>query len=251
MGAVIGIVPTARLFDTEDPYKDQYIFVNNYVRRILDNGGTPLGVLSVDGRVAAEALGLCRGFLLCGGNKLWPYHLQVVEHAVKEGKPILGICLGMQAICAYFRVREAAEARRFAGDILELFETMKRERFMFNLPVAHHWDVAIDRANIGQTKHPVDIRSGTYLHRLLGADRVWGATLHRYRVNGLPSGLVPSAFTADGTIEGIEGGPNILGVQFHPEVEGELDSLFRDLIQKSAAYGGPAKEEIPPGGEEG
>lgn len=232
MAAVIGIVPTARLFDTEDPYKDQYIFVNNYVKRILENGGVPLGMLSADGRVAEASLELCQGFLLCGGHKLWPYHLQVVAHAVERGKPILGICLGMQAICAYFRVREEAERRGFGGDILDLFETMKREGFMFNLPVAHHWDVSITRNNIAETKHPVDILPGAYLNGLLG-DQVLGATLHRYRVNGLAPGLTAVAFTADGTIEGIEGGKDILGVQFHPEVEGEMDALFRDLIKKS------------------
>ncbi|MEA5060649.1 MAG: gamma-glutamyl-gamma-aminobutyrate hydrolase family protein [Candidatus Pelethousia sp.] len=238
MGAVIGIVPTARLFDTDDPYKDQYIFVNNYGKRILENGGIPLGILSADGKVAEEALELCQGFLLCGGSKLWPYHLQVVEHAVRQGKPILGICLGMQAICAYFRIREEAERRRLAGDTLALFEAMKQEKFMFNLPVAHHWDVAINRSNIPDTKHPVNIRRGTYLYRTLGADQVLGATLHRYRVNGLPKGLTLSATTADGTIEGIEKEPNILGVQFHPEVEEDLRALFVDLLEKSCRYKG-------------
>ncbi len=234
MAAVIGIVPTARLFDTDDPYKDQYIFVNHYVKRILENGGVPLGVLSADGRVAEEALALCGGFLLCGGHKIWPYHLQVVEHAVKAGKPILGICLGMQAICAWFRVQEEKAARGFAGDTLDLFEAMKREGYLFNLPVEHHWDVAITRDNIAKTKHPVDILPGTRLHGLLGG-RVHGATLHRYRVNGLAAALTAVAYTADGTIEGVEAGPNILGVQFHPEVEVELAALFADLIEKSRA----------------
>lgn len=232
MTAIIGIVPTARLFDTDDPYQDQYIFVNNYVKRILESGGVPLGVLGVDGRVAEGTLALCGGFLLCGGNKIWPYHLQVVEHAVHTGKPVLGICLGMQAICAWFRVQEEKAARRFAGDTLELFEIMKQEGYLFNLPVEHHWDVAITRGNMAQTKHPVDILPGTRLYSLLGG-RVYGVTLHHYRVNGLAVALTAAARTTDGTIEGIEAGRNILGVQFHPEVEGEMAALFADLIEKS------------------
>lgn len=231
MAGVIGIVPTARLYDTEDPYKDQYIFVNNYAKRILENGGVPLGILSADGRVAAGALELCQGFLLCGGHKIWPYHLQVVEHALQRSKPLLGICLGMQAICAYFRLLEEAQKRNFKGDILDLFEIMKAEGYLFNLPVEGHWDVAITRSNIPQTKHPVDIRPGSRLHGLLGG-RIFGATLHRYRVNGLAPGLTAAAFTADGTIEAVEG-ENLLGVQFHPEVEGEMAALFQDLIKRS------------------
>ena len=232
MPAVIGIVPTASLFDTDDPHKDQYLFVNNYIQRIVTNGGVPVGVLSADGHAATEAFGFCNGFLLCGGHKLWPYHLQVVEHAVQTGKPILGICLGMQAICAYFRVREAAIARGFAGNTLELFDIMKKEGFMFNLPVENHWKVAITRTNVSETKHMVDIYPGTRLYSLLGR-QVSGTTLHRYMVNGLAEGLEATAFTADGTIEGIEGEPGILGVQFHPEVDGEMDPLFRDLIARS------------------
>lgn len=233
MASVIGIVPTARLFDTDDPYKDQYIFVNNYVKRIMENGGVPLGVLSADGYVAEEALSLCGGFLLCGGHKIWPYHMQVVEHAVKQGKPLLGICLGMQAICAWYRVQEEKAARGFTGDTLSLFAAMKREGYLFNLPVEHHWDVPITRDNIDATKHPVDILPGTRLYHLLG-QRIWGATLHHYRVNGLAQGLTAVAYTADGTIEGVEGGTNILGVQFHPEVEGGLSPLFKDLVEKSS-----------------
>lgn len=236
MKPAIGLVPTAKLFEGEDPFQDQYIFVNNYPKRILENGGAPLGILPADGYAPQEALGMCQGFLLCGGGKLWPYHLQVVEHAVTTGKPLLGICLGMQAVCAYFRVREEAE-KRGGGETLALFDALKREGYLFNLPVEGHWDVPITRNNIAETKHPVEIRPGTYLHGLLGQSRVRGSTLHRYRVNGAAGALAICAQTADGVIEGIERGPNILGVQFHPEVEREFDCLFKDLVEKSKSKG--------------
>ena len=46
---IIGIVPGAKLFGSEDLYADQYLFVNGYPKRILANGGTPVGILSSDG----------------------------------------------------------------------------------------------------------------------------------------------------------------------------------------------------------
>ncbi len=237
MRPIIGLVPTAKLFEGEDPFKDQYVFVNNYPKRILENGGLPLGILSADGSLDPEALEPCQGFLLCGGGKIWPYHLQVVGHALQTGKPLLGICLGMQAICAYFRVQEARLRRQCTLDDLELFAALKQERYMFNLPAPGHWEVPITRENGEETKHPVHIQPGTYLHRLLGREEVRGISLHNYQVNGLPLGLTLSALAQDGVIEGIERGNSILGVQFHPEVEREFDCLFADLVEKSRAYG--------------
>ena len=39
MKPIVGVVPTAHLFETDDFYKDNYIFVNNYGKRIAENGG--------------------------------------------------------------------------------------------------------------------------------------------------------------------------------------------------------------------
>ena len=36
------------------------------------------------------------GFIMAGGGKIHPYHLQVVEYVIKNNKPFLGICMGMK-----------------------------------------------------------------------------------------------------------------------------------------------------------
>ncbi len=231
MSTVIGIVPSARLFSTPDPYDDRYTFINLYTQRLCANGAVPIGILAQDGLLPPGTANLCDGFLLCGGSKLWPYHLQVLHHALKTGKPVLGICLGMQAINAYFRVCEQAEKRQFSGDPLILFEQMKQEKFLFTLPVAHHWDVQITRDNIELTKHPIFVRPGTLLHRLTGVDCLRGSSMHHYRINGVAPSLCISAQTADGTIEAIEYSTQMLGVQFHPEVDDTMDVLFEWLIR--------------------
>ena len=56
---IIGIVPGAKLFGSEDLYADQYLFVNGYPKRILANGATPIGILSSDGYAAQDSLALC------------------------------------------------------------------------------------------------------------------------------------------------------------------------------------------------
>ena len=223
---LIGIVPTARLFDTDDYYKDNYIFVNNYAKRVAANGGIPLGLLPGDGYALADTLEACDALVFCGGNRIFPYHFQAMEHAVKAGKRVLGICLGLQVLHSYFIVEDEAARRGYTGSLLSLYETMKKERYMFTEPVEHHWDVHMTRGHVDEAKHPVSVAPDTLLHRLTRQDTLLGATMHRYRVTQPSPGLTVSARAADGTIEGLELGDRLLGVQFHPEVDAVHDALF-------------------------
>lgn len=229
MKKVVGIVPTARLFQNDDFYADNYIFVNNYVKRVMENDGIPVGIVSYDGYAIGEELELCDSFLICGGGRIYPYHFQVVDYAVRSNKPVLGICLGMQVISSYFQVLEESARRKYQGSLLELYEMMKKEGYMFTEPVEHHWDIAMTRHNIDETKHRVNIKEGTRLYSLVKRDFIMAATMHKYRVRYVPECLTISAKAEDGTVEAVEYGDYVLGVQFHPEVERELDCLFRTL----------------------
>ena len=235
MKKVVGIVPSAALFETNDLYQDRYAFVNHYCLRTAQHGGVPMGLLSVDGMLVTEALDRVDSLLICGGSRIHPYHFQAVQHAVETGKPLLGICLGMQAIHSYFIVADEAKRRNFHGSLLELYGIMKKEKYMFLLPVEHHWDVHCTRDNVQDVKHPVALQRGTLIHRLLGQDQVMGASMHRYRIDNPSPRLTVSGRAQDGTIEAVEYKNHIVGVQFHPEVDGELGALFRFLSGKPTA----------------
>ena len=72
------------------------------------------------------------------------------------------------------------------------------------------------------------------LHRLLGRDTAQGASFHNWRAEEPSAAVTVNAWATDGTgtIEGLENGSNILGVQFHPEVDDKLPEIFQFLMEE-------------------
>ena len=230
MNKIIGVVPAAQLFENNDAHDDTYNFVNNYCLRIIKNGGLPVGILPSDGLILEESIQFCDAILICGGRKIFPYHFQAVEYALKNNKKLLGICLGMQIINTYFIVEDEAKKRDFKGKLIDLYEIMKKEKYMFTLPVEHHWDVHVYRDNIEEAKHKVQILDNTKLQKIVNTNSIMAATMHNYKVNNVSPRLTISAYTEDGTVEALEYGDKVLGIQFHPEVDDKLNEFFEFLI---------------------
>ena len=102
MGKIIGVVPAAILGDqTKSNMNDYYKMGNNYAKRVLEAGCVPIGMVPVDYWLTEEALDLCDGFIVQGGDEFYAYHFQVIHHAITHGKKYLGICLGEQLIYVY------------------------------------------------------------------------------------------------------------------------------------------------------
>ena len=228
---IIGVVPGAKLFGSEDLYADQYLFVNGYPKRISACGGTPIGILSSDGYVIERALELCDAFVFCGGARFYPYHFEVMDYAARSGKPVLGICLGMQMMNTYFLVAEEAQRRGWSGTLLALFDQMKKERYMFTEPVDGHWNGHITRDSVDSFKHPIRVESGSRIEHLLGGPEILGASMHNYRITHPAAALRVTGRTADGIIEALEYGDQMVGVQFHPEADATSDALFQMICR--------------------
>ena len=150
-----------------------------------------------------------------------------MEYAAKSGKPVLGICLGMQMMNTYFLVAEEARRRGWDAPLLDLFEQMKKERYMFTEPVDGHWNGHITRGHADSFKHPVHLTAESHFLRLTGSDTILGASMHNYRITHPAQALRVAGRTDDGTIEALEYGEQMLGVQFHPEADDTNDVLFR------------------------
>lgn len=112
------------------------------------------------------------------------------------GKPILGICRGMQMLNVHL-----------GGTLHQDIKSMQT--------VCHQQ--AKKRA---QPIHPVTVTENTRLHSILGCDQLSVNTLHHQAVDALGQGLAVTARSDDGIAEAIElqAHPFCLAVQWHPEM---------------------------------
>lgn len=232
---VIGIVPKGILNDPEKG--DMYHLLNNYIKRVQEAGAIAVCLAPVDGRLTQEQLEVCDGFIAQGGTKMWPYHFQVIDHAYNTGKKYLGICLGMQLIHRYYAMRRIVAEVGLEGpmdeNIIDLFYNKDKGHNLLH-PIEGHWLKDYDRLQgMDGAKHDVDVVPGTVLHRLLGRERIRGGSFHHWRVEDPVDELTVNAWAIDGTgtIEGVENGSNILGVQFHPEIDDLLPEIFKFLTK--------------------
>ncbi len=134
---------------------------------------------------------------------------QYLAAMLQAGKPILGICYGMQLLNAHAGGTIYADVERQADGAL--VHSHKR----------------------GGTTHQLQIEPRSNLHRLLDAKALDINTRHLQAIATVGDGFRVVARAPDGVIEAIESADGtILGVQFHPErMDPPLHPLFQHLVE--------------------
>lgn len=196
MKPIIGI--TGRVHKKRNGVKPKYL-------QILEKyGGIPLIITNLDKRI----LNLCNGFILPGGYEWNETDHGMILHAKRLDKPLLGICLGMQAI---------------ANNGLE-------DKTKINDSYIEHY---VPNKSEG---HRVMIDMDSKLGRIIKQEYISVNSRHKYHiVEG--NEIQVNAISEDGIVEGIEL-PNyrfIMGVQWHPEdLDNEIsERLFKSFIRAS------------------
>jgi putative glutamine amidotransferase len=150
--------------------------------------------------------------------------IQLVKWAVEDGKPVLGLCRGLQVI------NVALGGTLYQDLDAEYPNAIKHDYFP---------TYGFSRNHLA---HEVAVQAGSRMRHALTGASVPVNSMHHQGIKVLASALVASATAPDGLIEAVES-PNadrfIVGVQWHPEVfelsEPSTGVLFRDFVEAAAA----------------
>ena len=235
MEKIIGVAPAGFIGNLEEScMEDHYKINNNYVKRVVESGCTPVGLAPVDGWLTEQQLDMCNGFVVQGGQQFFPYHFQIIHHAVTTGKPYLGICLGEQLVYVYFKHKQTVEELGYQGDLVKAicdYRAAQGKGFsVLDRAIGHRCEKP-PRGQEDVVKHDVKVVPNTILHTLLGRDSLRISTFHNSCVPADQKFLTVNAWSADGVVEGVEYSGNVLGIQGHPEIDTQLPQLF-DFVAK-------------------
>jgi len=134
---------------------------------------------------------------------------------IEAGRPVLGICRGMQELNVLF------------GGTLDQHA---------DHGLAHHAAVDEDACveSLFSHGHAIEISAGGALDRLFGARRGSVNSVHHQGVSRLGTGLTAEAHAPDGLIEAFHarpGGSDVLGVQWHPEYDAFSNPYGRSFFE--------------------
>lgn len=207
------------------------------------------------GPSAEEMVGDLDGLVLHGGADVCPrtygeeplrpewegdpvrdnYEVELVQLFRTAGKPVLGICRGLQVL-------NVALGGTLYQDLTSQLGTQTNHR---------------DPAAYDRNRHAIDVLEGSLLARTTGGSgRGLVNSVHHQGVKDPGDGLVVEAVSADdGVVEAMrvdDGGPWAYGVQWHPEFYSALDAdlldttgLRTEFISKAMAVRGVSA--YPPG----
>lgn len=214
------------VYSADDQY--QY-YPDDYVKAVRICGGIPV-LLPPGESNYAKLVALLDGIILTGGGDINPacyageHHPQVYwindEQDVSEmniakialdlKKPVLATCRGMQVINTVLGGTLHAHLPDNYGDSI-------LHRQEENLAIDH--DVIVDKESM--------------LAKLLGAVQFTVKSWHHQSIKELARGFRAVAFAEDGVIEAIESEdyPDLIAVQWHPEIDNKNNHLQQKLFQ--------------------
>ncbi|MBN1953978.1 MAG: gamma-glutamyl-gamma-aminobutyrate hydrolase family protein [Anaerolineae bacterium] len=214
-----------------------YAITQNYARAVWEAGGMPLLLPPLFGAAEAGSL-LARldGLVLSGGGDVAAERyraannpsIQLVDHdrdraeialvetALQQGKPLLGICRGIQVL-------NVTLGGTLYADIAS------------EVPGALPHRPA-EGAPLDSAAHPLQLAPASRLAAVLAGETAVVNSFHHQAARAVGDGLIATAWASDGVIEGLEkpDHPFCIGVQWHPETgfgnQAGMERLFRALV---------------------
>lgn len=236
-GPIIGIT-TQTLHSIDgipEALPESWVMNQRYSRVVAGVGGLPVMIPLLDDEEILRALyDRMDAVLLPGGVDLDPatygesplptcgrldpardrVELQFARWAIDEGKPLFGLCRGLQIMNV-----------ALGGTLYQDIAAQRRDAIKHDyFPTA-----GFSRDHLA---HPVTVASGSRLGALVGTAPLEVNSMHHQAVKELAPALVSTAVAPDGVIEALEspGEQFLLGVQWHPEALTDRDHRMHRLL---------------------
>lgn len=239
MQPVIGITGNSTYIDNRsypEPHKVNFS-PRNISKAVTKAGGIPIILPVNEPSVAAKYADLVDGLILAGGEDISPIlycedarntikatypkrdeaELAITEQMIESGKPILGICRGLQLLNVIH-----------GGT---LYQDLSEKEDVF---VKH-----IQETPSNHPIHTVSVDETSYMATFLSGE-IFVNSFHHQVIRKLGDGLRVSAESSDGIIEAIESideTKNIIAIQWHPEnlyyKDDDHMALFENLVLRA------------------
>ncbi len=222
------------IFSTRQ-YLEEYEVFNNtagedYLKSIELAEALPILIpYESNKKILKEYINICDGFLIPGGNDVDPslygefkddrcgetdiefdkYQIQLIKMIMNTGKPILGICRGLQIINV-----------ALGGSLYQDIPSMISDEIVHNQTNARY-----------EPTHIIEIDDSSFLYNLFGR-KLEVNSKHHQSIKEVGDGLEVIAISPDGVIEAIVGSAYpIYAVQWHPEnfIRAE-DNYMKDIF---------------------
>lgn len=132
-----------------------------------------------------EAINLCDGIILSGGDNFFEQDFLVIDYLYKNDIPTFGICLGMQGMARCFSEYEE----------INVLNHLSNQEYV----------------------HYVTIEKNSLLFKIIGQDKILVNSRHKSAIIDTKLNVV--ALSEDGILEAVEDNTKkfFLGVEWHPE----------------------------------
>lgn len=239
---VVGILTTFKE-DSDHPYDTVYKIVDAYVKKIEGIDCIPIGLIDVENNLAI--LNMCDAFLLPGGNKVVKDYYYIIKHCIEKNKPMIGVCLGMQAMVFYDYLLSNFGWEVNIKDLYEKFGELKSKGHMILNPLEsgiHGGSLSsgkteASKENILQSKHLIHIKEDSILYQIYKKKEMEVISMHGYGVYKQPNYFKGISYADDGVLEAIQYKDSdyfIIGVQYHPEIEDDVlfEAFKKEMVKR-------------------
>jgi putative glutamine amidotransferase len=212
---------------------DRFYLRKQYSEAIVHAGGSPVLIPLIPDKAFADALTAdLDGIVLSGSNSDVAPHryrqephpqvgsvltrrdqtdLLLLEGVFKKRKPLLAICFGIQILNVFLGGTLWQDIPSQIKDAVQHDQTSSED---------YH-------------SHSLRIKSGSLLYSLARYSEIRVNSYHHQAIRDLSRKLIPVASSPDGIVEAVELRTKrqfLIGVQWHPEIGWETDSLSQNIF---------------------